>query len=1205
MQQKNPLYGANTFKKALEDDSEDGYISPQDISIKDEKIWDPTDEEILSYALKLGYDIEKDPDELFEVAYYYMKYPLPEGWKRGIMKTTKELVYINFLTGEIEVSTEIEEMAHQMYLEKKSEMNQKNISIFKNPPEKKEITTVVPRKKIPPINPLQKSNNSNGIKSLPGINSNSKSNKKNDDLQFSNKKNDINKDINFDYYKNQNENIIKLNNNIDKFLENSINEKEFKDLYNNKNNIENNDKNEIKNNENKNKEKELKLNLEENKKKNYEFFLNLQDDEEEDEELEEGEEEEDIIHKDDKEEKDNKEDSFLQQMLKREKEIEELRKQKEKDIENALNKNDNLKNIIDIKKIKCESDGGVDGEKKNEKNSEKKSDIAQNPENIKLFKEKKEYLKKKLEELQEYKEEKKIIYQDKKDEYEKLKNEKNNNYKNKLKEGINKNKQKLEKQFKEKLELYEKQLINKKNKEEKKYKDELIHNIKSKKEEDKEVIKKREEKQKEELKQKKNELLKEIENLKKVKIINETNLSQKKINLQKNILLIEEKKNLEKKNKTKKNELEIKNIENNLEKEFQQNKQNLSKKYTKLTLPLPLPLPAINENNNLDDDFKPNLLNDIQKVIDEEYEMNCKAFEQELENKKLKEIDKYINMMTNDKNEQIDFYKSEISSLQKDYYKSISNIRNNCQKNKFNNENILKLKFEQTLNGYEQTKKIILEQNKQLMNHINDNLHKLLIGNYSLKQTEIKLDEFLLNLKDTYLLVYQKNKNNFDMYENDYIFKTQFIKYLLDIINHMIQLFNTKAKTQKDNNNNEDDILKNESERNMAENLLLFCNEKINEYRKKYKKVKNISIFSFMNGNLMKSQSFDNSNIHEFDDINKTILFDATSRRRRKKNNNNEINDTIDKNINININTKNNINSNNEIDSNIDNINGNINTNNNNIPQLIYIEIDKEKNTVVPTIPENVLSNLNEDILMLYSDIILFLKSEYNKILQINQKIKENNNNNNISTNLNIIILDKIKSYSEESFNYLLVNYKKNDQHLNIKKKLRLILNHIEEYKNNFNLDKYLSNNNTSNNNNNNNNNNIEEDTDIVNQMPINNQKMNKNYTSINNYINKTQDITNNYKANNKNNSKKFSSVNEVIKEKEEQKQSGDDLNLSKSVLANYNKNNIYGTFNNFYRYYNTNTLSDKMTNPSLYKFFNYKKNKYELDKSLGKITMP
>ena len=63
-----------------------------------------------------------------------MKYPLPEGWKRGVMKTSKELVYINLVDGEIEISTEIEEMAHQMYLEKKAEMNQKNI--FKKSPEK-------------------------------------------------------------------------------------------------------------------------------------------------------------------------------------------------------------------------------------------------------------------------------------------------------------------------------------------------------------------------------------------------------------------------------------------------------------------------------------------------------------------------------------------------------------------------------------------------------------------------------------------------------------------------------------------------------------------------------------------------------------------------------------------------------------------------------------------------------------------------------------------------------------------------------------------------------------------------------------------------------------------------------------------------------------------------------------------------------------
>jgi hypothetical protein len=290
MQPKSSLYSGISYKKSLEnEDSEDGYISPQDISIKDEKIWDPSDEEILSYALKLGYDIEKDPDELFEVAYYYMKYPLPDGWKRGIIKSTKELVYINFLSGEIEVSTEIEEMAHQMYLEKKSEMNQKNISIFNKPQEKKETTTVVPRKKIPPLNPLQKSNNSNnGIKSLPGINNSNTKNKnsenKSDNILFSDNKKEINnininKNNDLDIFEKENEKIIKLNNNIDKFLEKSINEKEFSDLYKTDKQEfimtkekEKDDNKNINVNINNN-EKDKKLNKEEKKKIKFRTFI--------------------------------------------------------------------------------------------------------------------------------------------------------------------------------------------------------------------------------------------------------------------------------------------------------------------------------------------------------------------------------------------------------------------------------------------------------------------------------------------------------------------------------------------------------------------------------------------------------------------------------------------------------------------------------------------------------------------------------------------------------------------------------------------------------------------------------------------------------------------------------------------------------------------------------------------------------------------
>ena len=1181
-QSKNPLYSGFPYKKSLEEESDDGYISPQDISIKDEKIWDPSDEEILSYALKLGYDIEKDPDELFEVAYYYMKYPLPEGWKRGIMKSTKELVYINLLDGEIETTTEIEEMAHQMYLEKKSEMNQKGMSIFNKPPEKKEVTTVVPRKKIPPINPLQKSNNSNGLKnSLPSIKEATtkpliKSNEKAKDDIFKNKKNEIedkNK-INDDII---NENIIKLNNNIDKFLEKSLNlnDNDFKDLDKSGNkNIESkiNNNNKINNNE---KEKEKKL--KENKKSNYELLLNLGGggDEDEEEEEDELEEEEDNINTKDN----NKEDSFLQQMLKKEKEIEQLRKQKEKDIENVLNKNEGLKNFIDIKKIKYETD---------------KEENESSPVVTELQKEKNEYLKNKLEELQKYKDEIKNKFQDKKDKYEKEKKEKQKDYDNKLKEELSKNKKKFEKQFKDKLDLYEKQLINKKSKEEKKYIEELKTNIKLKKEEDKEALKKREEKKKDELKQKKLQLKKDIEILKKQKIINETNLSQKKMNLQKNILLFEEKKNIEKKNKNKKYELEIKSIENKLENEFQQNKKNLSQNISSTKFSSIL----ISKNNN----FNENLVNNFEEVLDKEYDINCETFEQELASKKLKEIDKYINMITNDKNEQIDFYKTEISSVEKDYYKSIANIRNNFQKNKINNENNLKLKFEQTLNGYEDTKKMILEQNKQLMKYINDNLHKLLIGNYSLKQTETNLEEFLLNLKDKYLIIYQKNKNNFEMYENDYIFKTQFIKYLLDIINYMTKLFNTtKLKNKKDNNNFDEKININNNQfendsQNLAETLLIFCNDKINEYKKKYKKVKNSSIFHFMNGNLMKSQSFDSSriNISDFDDINKTILFDLSKRNQIK--NKEYYNNNIDKNIGNKIISHNeSININNELNS--DNNKKNLDNN-----ELTYYVIEQESNFVVPTIPENILSNLNEDILLLYSNITLFLKNEYNNILQIKQIEKinnqnKNNNKKNININLNLTILDKIKSNAEEAFNYLLLNYQKNGQFLNIKKKLRLVTNNIEEYKNNFNLEKYLSKNKS--------NNILDEELDIVNDLKVGNQFLSKGSLYLNNYINNKQDISNNSKSIN---SKTTKNTIDVINENEEQKQSIEELNLKKNktqINNNSNSNYLNGRFNNFYRQYSSKSLVDSITNPYLYQFFNYKKNKYELDKSLGKISMP
>ena len=163
-----------------------------------------------------------------------------------------------------------------------------------------------------------------------------------------------------------------------------------------------------------------------------------------------------------------------------------------------------------------------------------------------------------------------------------------------------------------------------------------------------------------------------------------------------------------------------------------------------------------------------------------------------------------------------------------------------------------------------------------------------------------------------------------------------------------------------------------------------------------------------------------------------------------------------------------------------------------------------------------------------------------------------------------------------------------------------MILNHIEDYRNQFNLDKYLSKNGT------------KKEKEIINDFNYTKNLFNQTYSrpslkntySFNNYINKNNDITNfaktTYKTNIINKNEK--------NEKEEQKQSSsiEEVNISKSYNNNYSYNShINGRFNNFFRQYSSNALAEEITNPVLYKFFNYKKNKYELDKSLGKFSLP
>ena len=1080
--------------KSLEDD-EENFLNPEDLSIVDEKTWEPSDEEILSYALKLGYDIEKDPDELFEVAYYYMKYPLPEGWKRAIYKKTKELMYINMEDGEIEVATEIEEMAHQMYLEKKEEMLGKKLGSkgIGDSPQGNKIPPINEKKGSPLLPPVKEKNGSKNSlfneleKELDNNKEKEKNDKKDINIALLEKNDIINKKekdeiLEKDERKKNNDDIFGIsqkpvmNNNIIKEeKKETFKEKEETDKYKDKDN----------------KEKDIygihAEESEEEKEYGEDFdFDGLDDDSE-------GHKGEPLIKSIiNKEKEKNEEIEKLEKLEKERIEKEKIEKEKKEKEEREL-KERLLKEEQERKeRLKLEL--------------EKEKEL-----NDKLMKEKKDYLTKKLKELQMYKEQKKNQYEQAKKNSKSKTNKLKEEYELKYEIDLKNKKQKLQAQYNQQLEFFEAQLINKKLIEEKKYREDKEYTYKEKQKE----LKRKKEKEIEEknirLKEKKSKLLKEIKEERLEKDKQESNYKEKKIKIQNNIKLLEEKKKIDLANLDRKLNLSIKDYEIDSEKKFLKEKEQMKESFqtqssnnllnynsNSSSSNLNFSISGINNDEN-NDFIKSKIMENIQKAMDEEYEISCRSIEQELINNKMKEIEKYNSNLIKEKEEKIKNFQNDVTAVEKAYYKSIADIRQYSQNKKEEGDNYINIGFEQTLKQNEETKNKISKDNKKLMELFLEGIQKLISKNNTIEQTEIQIEEFMMELKDNYHMNLQKNKNTYEIAEYDYKQKKLFIKYLLDVINYLGKVFSSS-------NTDIYDIDKNF----ISENLLKFCKEKINSTKLKFQNKKKNRIFKFLNESLLGNNSF--LNMSEFEETRESSSVFVNSFKRKSENeiNNNQGNDNINNEkfnfINrINVDESiNNINKNSFIFKNTNNLaesvnnlkkyntlynfnnNRNNNTNyfksishndynfnegffktlnlekekeNENI-KLEYYTIEQNTNYTIPLIPEKILDEIEEEIINSYSEIVLFLKNEYLKIVEIekNNNSDDNSHNKKINIKLNLLILDKIKIYVEEAFNYIINNYYKREKILYIGKKIQLIQKQIEDFKLNFNVDKYLKN---------------------------------------------------------------------------------------------------------------------------------------------------
>ena len=100
--------------------SSEKFIDPNDlIIIEDNYNWKPTENFILGYASQLGFDIENDPPEMLNIAEKYLTKSIPDTYMRAFAKDSYRLVYINRITNEIKLNSDIEEQAIKEYEEVK------------------------------------------------------------------------------------------------------------------------------------------------------------------------------------------------------------------------------------------------------------------------------------------------------------------------------------------------------------------------------------------------------------------------------------------------------------------------------------------------------------------------------------------------------------------------------------------------------------------------------------------------------------------------------------------------------------------------------------------------------------------------------------------------------------------------------------------------------------------------------------------------------------------------------------------------------------------------------------------------------------------------------------------------------------------------------------------------------------------------------
>ena len=808
--EQHPQYALNDDD---DEDDEEGYLDPNELEIIDDETWEPTDEDIFLYANKLGFDIENDPDELFEIAYSFLKCPLPQGWKRAIYKETKELMYVNMEDGDIELVTEIEEMARHAYEERKAEMikmgkiktgNNDIMGIGNN---NDSSGKVVPNKKIPPINnPLTKSNSGAGSKGNPlnPINKQkSANNVSSSQTQSTNTgvgTNDVlgkqNKQQTKEQAKPSSQGILNLHTGGASMSE--LDEDDFDDEFDS--DKQNGDLSNFLNM----KKKEIEELHKESQKKNNSSNSNSN-----------------INNK--LLQKKNDDDEYSQ-----------LNQSKDNEAEPEI---DEISNAFDNSNISF-TDNSEMGVKNNDNNINNNTDssfptnkitpvrnpsfkpstqkpLSSNSQVMSLEEKKKEFFNSKLNDLKAYEVQLRDKYTKAKQAYKKKKSELKLKLQEENKVKLNKEKEKLEKANKDKIKLYISQIENNNKKELDKYKKEIETQFKNDNNNNDKSV---QDKINTLLKQKQS-LQKEIDSFKTSQRQRENNNKQKyQIEFAKTKSILDDKKEIEKNNILKQHELKLKALQIEKEKEFNKyitNTNTDSYKYSQLN---PNKLCESISLSDLNKELKKSkVFETYEKALQDDYELNCKNIEHDFTLTQTKELNAFTQSMNLTTQDKIKHIHKQMSDLENDYFMSLSKLREETTQMSQVNDVMMKDKFDKTLNQYEYVKNKIINDDNEVIHKIITNIKELILNENDLDELELKVEECLMNIYDEFMIKAQRIKNEFDLVENEFIYKMHAINYVMDVVgyvnkciieNPIVSAVNTISNNGDDDN--KDNLIHNE-----------------------------------------------------------------------------------------------------------------------------------------------------------------------------------------------------------------------------------------------------------------------------------------------------------------------------------------------------------------------------------------------------------